>query len=581
MTYKYYPNRPERLTKEFVEAEYAKLLARVDQAEASPDPKAWIELYRDWNALTAYVGGEASRTSYQHSAYMKDPKWSEADKYIRDQLMPAYEKGGSAMLGLTLKSRHREAIGKHYGPYLIDALKTQVEPMAPVNSALRIRERDLADQYDKILAAGEVEVKVGDAPAKKVTLPVARNMQTEADPATRKAAFFAYRQWFLDHHDALASIFDQLVRTRDEEGRNLGHENFIPLGYQLMRRTDYGPVEAKAIRDSVLTYAVPLAKRLREEHAAILAGHSNGKATGSRAQLMPWDSGYHPEFTLPTGIAPVSTQLEKAQHVFEAISPRLAKHFTRMREEGLIDLENRREKRAGAFCTSFPDEGRVAIFCNSTGDEDDVSTLMHEMGHSFQAWESQAIEAVDLQWPTSDMAEVHSMGMEFLSMPQMTQFFSPDNARKFERKHLYDVVTLMCYICVVDEFQHWVYEHPTVTPADRDAAWNQIWDKYMPGLDFTGIESMKYARWYAQAHIFQTPFYYIDYAIAQTGAMQLGMMNTEDHDKALDTYIKLCVKGGTKSVLTTFKEAGLRSPFDPSTMRDLMAFAAKTLHENA
>src|ERR1035437_89719 len=353
MTYKYYPNRPERLTKEFVEAEYAKLLARVDQAEASPDPKAWIELYRDWNALTAYVGGEASRTSYQHSAYMKDPKWSEADKYIRDQLMPAYEKGGSAMLGLTLKARHREAIGKHDGPYLIDALMTQVEPMAPVNSTLRIRERDLADQYDKIVAAGEVEVKVGDAPAKKGTLPVARNMQTEADPATRKAAFFAYRQWFLDHHDALASIFDQLVRTRDEEGRNLGHENFIPLGYQLMRRTDYGPVEAKAIRDSVLTYAVPLAKRLREEHAAILAGQSNGKATGSRAQPMPWDSGYHPEFTLPTGIAPVSTQLEKAQHVFEAISPRLAKHFTRMREEGLIDLENRREKRAGAFCTSF------------------------------------------------------------------------------------------------------------------------------------------------------------------------------------------------------------------------------------
>ncbi len=568
MNYKYYPNRPERLTKEFVEAEYAKLLARVEAAEASPDPKAWIALYGDWNGLSAYVSGEASRTSYQHSAHMNDAKWDEADKYIREHLMPAYEQGGSAMLAFTLKSRHRVAIGKHYGPYLIDALMTQVEPMAPVNSDLRIRERDLADQYDKILASGEVDVL-----GKKVTLPVARNMGTEADPATRKAAFFAYRQWFLDHHDALGSIFDKLVHTRDEEGRNLGHANYIPLGYMQMRRTDYGPAEAKAFRDSVLKYAVPLAKRLREQHAAILAGHTNGQPL----LLKPWDAGYHPELTLPTGIAPVDSQLDKAQHVFESISPRLAKHFTRMRQEGLIDLENRKGKRAGAFCTSFPDEGRVAIFCNSTGDEDDVSTLMHEMGHAFQAWESQAIEAVDLQWPTSDMAEVHSMGMEFLSMPQMTQYFSPDNARKFERKHLYDVVSLMCYICVVDEFQHWVYEHPNVTLAERDAAWSEIANKYTQGMDYTGIEAMNYARWYAQAHIFQTPFYYIDYAIAQTGAMQLGMMNAEDHDKALDTYIKLCVKGGTRSVLTTFAEAGLRSPFDPTTMRDLMDFAARTL----
>lgn len=568
MTYKYYQDRSERLTKEFVESEFAALLSRVDAAEQSSDPSQWIELYAQWNALSAYVSGESSRISYKHSGSMTDPKWDAADKYLRDVLFPAYEDGASKMLGYVLKSKHREAIGKHFGPYLIEALMTQVDPMAPINTELRIKERDLCDQYDKIVAAGEVDVL-----GKKVTLPVARNMQANADPAVRKAAFFAYRQWFLDHHDELGSIYDQLVKARDQMGRNLGHKNFIPLGYNYMRRTDYGPTEAKAFRDSVLAYAVPLSAILRQQHAEILGEVSNGKA----AKLKPWDAGYHPELTLPTGIAPVEKQLDSAQQVFESISPRLAKHFTRMRNEGLIDLENRRDKRAGAFCTSFPDEGRVAIFCNSTGDEDDVSTLMHEMGHAFQAWESQAIEAVDLQWPTSDMAEVHSMGMEFLSMPEMKFFFNPDEARKFERKHLYDVVSLMCYICIVDEFQHWVYEHPNVTLAERDAAWSEIWDRYTPGLDFTGIEAMKYARWYAQAHIFQTPFYYIDYAIAQTGAMQLGMMNAEDHDKALDTYIKLCVKGGTKSVLTTFKEAGLRSPFDPDTMKDLMAFAAKTL----
>jgi M3 family oligoendopeptidase len=334
-----------------------------------------------------------------------------------------------------------------------------------------------------------------------------------------------------------------------------------------MRRTDYGPKEAEAFRSSVLEYAVPLMKRLHQEHASIL---------GTKT-LRPWDAGYHPGFTLPGGVAPIEKQLATAQQVFDEISPRLGKHFARMCKEGLIDLENRRGKRAGAYCTSMPDEGRVAIFCNSTGDADDVGTLMHEMGHAFQAWESQAIEAIDLQWPTSDAAEVHSMGMEYLSMPKMSRFFSQENADRFRREHLYDAIFLMCYIVIVDEFQHWVYANPEVSINDRDAAWARIWDKYLPGLDFSGIESHKYARWYAQGHIFQTPFYYIDYAIAETGAMQLGMMDEEDHDKALETYIRLCVIGGTKSVLNIFKEAGLRSPFDPATMRDLMDYAARSL----
>jgi len=562
MTYKYYPNRSERLTKEFVTQEFEKLQSLIFAAEQSDSPKRWLALYSDWNALGAYIQGEGSRISYEQSKDMNNPKCNDADKYYREQVVPAADLGSSIMLDALLKSKYKNAIGSHYGPYLIEALNTAVEPLAPVNSDLRVKVSDLADQYDKILSAGEVDVM-----GKMVTLPVGVAMQSDSNPETRKAAFIAVREWFLTHHDEIAEIFDKMIHARDEMGRNLGHDNFIPLGYLTMRRTDYGPAEAKAFRDSVRQYAVPLMTKLYELQASAL-----GTPT-----LRPWDAGYHPEYTLPSGIAPVATQLEKAQRVFDDISPRLGKHFARMRKEGLIDLENRKGKRAGAFCTSFPDEGRVAIFCNSTGDENDVSTLMHEMGHAFQAWESQSIEAVDLQWPTSDAAEVHSMGMEFLSMPKLTHFFSPEQAQKFQHNHIYDAVSLMCYISIVDEFQHWVYEHPNVSIAERDQAWSEIWDTYLPGIDFSGVEQYKYARWYAQGHIFQSPFYYIDYAIAQTGAMQLGLMDIEDHEKALDTYIKLCTIGGTKSVLNIFREAGLRSPFDPATMRDLMDYAAKAL----
>jgi M3 family oligoendopeptidase len=439
---------------------------------------------------------------------------------------------------------------------------TSVEPLAPINSKLRVQADDLADQYQKLASSGEVTIQ-----GKTMTLSRARGLQSDEDPEIRKEAWMKYRGWFLEHHDEFAEIFDKMVKLRDQMGRNLGHKNFIPLGYLSMRRTDYGPEQAKAFRDSIRKYATPLLERLYREQAVAL-----GTPT-----LKPWDAGFHPEFSLPTGIAPVEKQLDSAQHLFDEISPRLGKHFSRMRNEGLIDLENRKGKQPGAFCTSMPDEGRVAILCNSTGDEGDVGTLVHEMGHAFQAWESQKIEAVDLQWPTSDGAEIHSMGMEFLSMPHLSWFFKQEDADKFRRHHIFDAVMLMCYIAVVDEFQHWVYENPNVTPAERDQAWNRITDTYIKGVDFSGLDEYKYARWYPQSHIFQTPFYYIDYGIAQTAAIQLGMMDEENHEKALDTYIKLCVLGGTKGILDIFKSAGLMSPFDPNTMPHLMEYAAREL----
>jgi M3 family oligoendopeptidase len=562
MTYKYYSERPSQLTKEFVQEEYTKLLARIEPAEKSESPDLWIKLYEDWNALRAFIQGEGSRVSYAHSKRMDDATWEEADRYYREETTPAADDGSSKMLDALLRSRHLDAIGEHFGPYLIKQLRVAVEPLAPVNSELRVKASDLGDKYDKIVAEGEVTVD-----GKKVTLAVARSLGSNADPRIRKEAYTAFREWFLQHHDELARIYDELVKLRDQMGRNLGHKNFIPLGYAGMGRTDYGPEQAKAFRDSIRKYAVPIQQKLHQQQAQAL-----GTPT-----LKPWDAAYHPLLTLPSGVAPIETQLDKAQQVFDSLSPRLGKHFARMRAEGLIDLENRRAKRAGAFCTSFPDEGRVAIMCNSTGDQDDVSTLMHEMGHAFQAWESQKIEAIDLQWPTSDAAEIHSMGMEYLSMAYMSIFFSDEHLEKYRRNRWREAIELMCYIAVVDEFQHWVYENPNVTTKERDASWARIWDIYKPGVDFTGVEQYKYARWYAQGHIFQMPFYYIDYAIAETGAMQFGLLAAEDLENALNTYIKICEIGGTKSVLDIFKSAGLRSPFEPSTMRDLMDHAAVVL----
>ena len=249
-----------------------------------------------------------------------------------------------------------------------------------------------------------------------------------------------------------------------------------------------------------------------------------------------------------------------------------------MRREGLIDLENRPGKRAGAFCTSFSDEAKIAIFCNSIGDEGDVKTLMHEMGHAFQGWESQWIEAVELRWPTSDGAEVHSMGMEFLSLPYLDEFFSPEDLARFQRNRWRRGIQLLCYVSVVDAFQHWVYQHPDASPDERDEAWARAQETYTPGIDWSGPAARyRSSRWYAQLHVFRYPFYYIDYAIAESGAMQLGLLDARDHEACLATYLELCRLGGTGSVLQLFSQAGLRSPFDPTLIQDLAAHAAGVL----
>ncbi len=564
MSYVHVPERPAALASEYVVERYQALWDRVEGAEAAEDPKAWLELYADWNALKSYVWSEGDRADHRYAQAMADSQAAEAERYQREEVRPKSEEGEARLLEALLVSRHKSAIGNRYGDQLIRVLEVGKEPLAPVNGDLRVEEGALAKRYDAHVAKGEVTIG-----GESLTLAKARGKTTSEDAATRREAFEAYYGWFLAERETLARIYAEQVTLRDRMGKNLGHTNYVPLGYAGMARTDYGPSQTQAFRDAVEQYASPLFAAIARDQARAL-----GTPT-----LKPWDRNYHPELTLPTGCAePVSEQLDKAGRVFARLSPRLADHFERMRELGLIDLENRKNKQAGAYCTAFPDEQKVAILCNSVGNASDVGTLNHEMGHAFQGWESQWIESVDLQWPTSDACEVHSMGMEFLALPYLDEFFSPELQQRFARSRWKEGVELICYVSVVDAFQHWVYEHPGATPDERDAAWIELHDRYLPGIDWSGdAERYRASRWYAQLHIFRYPFYYIDYAIAETGAMQLGLLDTQDHEGCLETYLELCRLGGTGSVLELFAGAGLRSPFDRGLMADLMAHSASVL----
>ena len=279
MNYKHYPNRPERLTAEYLREEYRRLVDRIDAAESSDSAQGWLSLYADWNALKSYVAGEGSRISYALTKDMNNAEMEEADRYYREEVTPISDEGSSRLVNALLGSRHKAMLAEHYGGHLIRTLETTVEPLAPVNSDLRVKASDLVNRYDKAVASGEVEVN-----GEMVTLAVARNLQSSEDPETRRQAFVNYRQWFVDHRAELGGIFDGLVKLRDQMGRNLGHENFIPLGYAGMGRTDYGPKEAASFRDNVRRYAVPLQQKLYERQASKLGTET----------LKPWDSAYDP-----------------------------------------------------------------------------------------------------------------------------------------------------------------------------------------------------------------------------------------------------------------------------------------------
>src|SRR5258706_2398644 len=297
MHYKYYQDRPGTLTAEFVRDEFKKLTDRIAQADASSSADEWLALYADWNALSAFINSEASSIHHALSKNMMDEKLDEREIYQRQQVMPVADAANSELLVALLASKHKEAIGKRYGMHLLRVLETAREPLAPINIDLRVKVGELSTKYDKTVASGEVPFR-----GEMITLSKIRSLSNSEDADTRKEAFIANRTWFLQHHDELAAIYDEMVKLRTLMGQNLGHKNFIPLGYKSMGRVDYGFEEAKKFRENIRKFAVPVQSMLFKARAEKLCTPT----------LKPWDAAYDPDLTLPSNIAPVDVQLDKA-----------------------------------------------------------------------------------------------------------------------------------------------------------------------------------------------------------------------------------------------------------------------------
>ena len=414
----------------------------------------------------------------------------------------------------------------------------------------------------------------------EVPLPELRVHQASADRAVRERAYRVHMDAILRTRDQVGDIFDEQVRVRQRVARNAGFDNYRDYAHAEKNRFDYTSADCERLHDAVERTVEPAVVRIldaRRERMGLDA-------------LRPWDAvdgmlGVADPIGRPPlrPFADVDALTTRAQAIFERVDPVFGGYFETMRTEGLLDLDSRPGKAPGGYCTTLPFRHRPFIFMNATGMDSDVRTLLHEGGHAFHTYEAFASQPLQfLRHPGAEMAEVGSMSMELLAAPYLGRdaggFYDPEEERRSRAAHLEGVLFVLAHIAVVDAFQHWIYTSDEGRDRDaRDRRWLGLCERFKPGVDWSGLGDLRTARWLAQPHFFTHPLYYVEYGIAQLGALQVWRNSLHDHAEAVAAYRHALALGATRSLPELLDAAGARLVFDEATLRELVALVEEQL----
>ena len=402
-------------------------------------------------------------------------------------------------------------------------------------------------KYTKLLASAKINFK-----GEELNLSGLYKYMLSSDRNEREQSSKVYYNYFGEHEEEFDEIYDQLVHVRHNMAKKLGFKNFVELGYIRMDRTDYNPEMVVNLRKQILEYIVPLCNKLYEKQAKRL---NLDKLTYIDENLEFLD-----------GNATIKGDsdyiIENGIKMYQELSQETKEFFDFMLENELMDLETKHNKSAGGYCTYIPDYKAPFIFSNFNKTSEDMDVLTHEAGHAFQLYMSRDIDMQEINFPTLDSCEIHSMSMEFITYPWMETFFKEDSD-KYKFAHLTSAIKFLPYGVVVDEFQHVVYDNPNMTSDERKKVWRDLEKKYLPHRDYEDNEILERGCWFfKQGHIFKDPFYYIDYVLAQICAFQFLKKMEEDRISGWEDYLRICKVGGTQSFLQIVKTGNLISPFD-------------------
>lgn len=531
--------------------------------QTSENPQEHIALIRAWNSIRVQVSTMATLAEVRYTQNVAD-EFSKGEKNFFDNNSPTITELNTKIANLILASKFRTEIEQEFGSLFLRRLQDAKRIFASEIKEILIEESDLCTQYNDITAAAKIDV---DGVTYNLSTIGALNVSLDRD--TRKKSVAAVYSFFEQNSDAIDAIYDRLVKLRTKKAAALGFNSYTEYRYVEMGRVDYNAEMVEVFRNQVVEHVVPMAQQLRNAQSKRL-GISDPKIYDEKLQFIDGN---------PVANGDHDWIVERAKKMYNELSEETSEFFNFMFDRELLDLKSRDNKATGGYCTSFPAFEMPFIFANFNQTTHDIEVLTHEAGHAFQAYRSRVHEMLEYQWPTSEACEVHSMGMEFLTWPWMESFFG-SQIDKFKFYHLQGALLFLPYGCAVDEYQHWVYANPEVSPAERNAHWKTMEHKYMPWRNTSDIPyADKGTQWQLQRHIIESPFYYIDYALAQTCALQYWVMSQENPTTAFASYLKICDIGGSKAFLDIVSAGGLHSPFEPSCLPAIVTKANNWLQE--
>ncbi len=530
---------------------FDRLMAQWDAAQTAAEQSA---LLAQINALRRQYSSMYSLCYIRHTADTRDAFYEAENRYF-DSTLPQFEALNDRLYRALLTSPFRSALEERWGKHLFTLAEAALRAFQPGMEGELQEENTLSSEYTRLKANAQIEFE-GSTYNLSSLAPLEQSDCRE----TRRAAAAARWAFFAENAERLDDIFDRMVHTRHRIAQHLGAENFIPVAYARLRRSDYTPDMVAIFRQQIRDQIVPIASELYERQRRRLR----------LEHLYYYDEDY---LFLSGNPKPIGTPQEivaSAAQMYEELSPETHAFFQQMLRANLLDLLNRDGKATGGYCTYIPLYQAPFIFSNFNGTSGDVDVLTHEAGHAFQVWSCRHLELDEYYWPTSEAAEIHSMSMEFFAWPWMSLFFG-DEAEKYRYKHLTSALCFLPYAAAVDEFQHIVYQRPMLTPIQRKEVWQQLEAIYLPHRNYAdNAFLLQGGFWQRQNHIYNSPFYYIDYALAQICAFQFWKRSREDRAAAWADYLELCRAGGSRSFVDLVRLARLHSPFKTDSVQSVI-----------
>lgn len=551
---------------EFMQWDWSKIDPHYQSLAARPVTQATVEMWlKDWTQLSnlvreshqrLYVGSTVDTTDVQAQQRYADfldniyPSAQAAEQVLREKLLAS----GLQPQGFEVPLRN---------------MRAEAELFRKANLPLLSEELKLVTEYDKVIGAQTVHWQ-----GKEVTVAQLQSVYQDPDRNLREQAWQLASTRQLADREVINDLWVKLLAIRRQLAVNADLPDYRAYRWRQLLRFDYRPEDCKQFHQAIEGVVVPAARRLYERRRQLLGVEV----------LRPWD--LNVDALSRPALKPFKTitELEDGTAaIFDRVDPELGAYFKLMRQERLLDLDNRKGKAPGGYCTDFPASKRPFIFCNSVGVHDDVQTLIHEGGHAFHVFESShLLYAQQLQVPL-EFAEVASMGMEFLASPYLSAepggFYTQDESAQAQVEHLEQSLLFWPYMAVVDAFQHWVYEEPeAASDPDRcDAKWDELWERFMVAVDWSGLEQEKMTGWQRKLHILEDPFYYVEYGLALLGAVQVWRNAQKDQPGAVAAYRQALSLGGAATLPQLFKTAGVKFAFDADTLGEAVELMESTI----